>query len=127
MITDLSAVGLVVSSLADNARTHGADNVVVDYGLESGIEPMVQVGKTPHPAVHIRVADNGPGIDPNFLPRAFEKFEKSSFSSGTGLGLYMARTIVEALDGSIAIATSPHGTTFEIALPCVRTPAAMAG
>lgn len=127
VITDLSAVGLVVSSLADNARTHGADNVVVAYGLESGIEPMVQVGKTPHPAVHIRVADNGPGIDPNFLPRAFEKFEKSSFSSGTGLGLYMARTIVEALDGSIAIATSPHGTTFEIALPCVRTPAAMAG
>lgn len=127
VITDLSAVGLVVSSLADNARTHGADRVVVDYGLESDIEPMVEVGKRPEPAIHIRVADNGPGIDPDFLPRAFEKFEKSSFSSGTGLGLYMARTIVEALDGSIAVATSPQGTVFEIALPCVRTPAAVAG
>lgn len=127
VITDLSAVGLVVSSLADNARTHGADRVVVDYGVESEIEPMVEVGKRPEPAVHIRVADNGPGIDPGFLPRAFEKFEKSSFSSGTGLGLYMARTIVEALEGSIAVATSPQGTVFEIAIPCVRTRAKVAG
>lgn len=127
VVTDLSAVGLVVSSLADNARTHGADRVVVDYGLKRDTEPMIEVGRRPDPALHIRVADNGPGIDPDFLPRAFEKFEKSSFSSGTGLGLYMARTIVEALDGSIAVTTSPQGTVFEIALPCVRTPAAVPG
>lgn len=127
VITDLSAVGLVVSSLADNARTHGASRVVVDYGLDSEIEPMIEIGKKPEPAVHVRVADDGPGIDPAFLPRAFEKFEKSSFSSGTGLGLYMARTIIQALDGSIAVTTSPRGTTFEIALPCVRVREAVAG
>jgi two-component system OmpR family sensor kinase len=65
------------------------------------------------------VEDDGPGIDPHFLPRAFEKFEKHSSSSGTGLGLYMARLMVEALDGSISVSTSPSGTTFQIAVPAV--------
>lgn len=120
VVTDLSALGLVVSSLADNARTHGATEVGIDFGTESEINPMIEVGTKPDPAMHVRVADNGPGIDPRFLPRAFEKFEKSSFSSGTGLGLYMARTIIEALDGSIAVTTSPQGTVFEIALPSIR-------
>ena len=127
VITDPSAVGLVVGSLADNARTHGADRVVVDYGLDSRIQAMVEVGERPQPALYIRVTDDGPGIDPQFLPRAFEKFEKSSFSSGTGLGLYMARTIVEALEGSIAVATSPQGTVFQIALPCIRIREPVAG
>ncbi|MCI0425632.1 MAG: ATP-binding protein, partial [Actinobacteria bacterium] len=59
-------------------------------------------------------------ISMGFLPRIFEKFEKSSFSPGTGLGLYMARMIVEALDGSIAVETSQSGTTFQISLPMLR-------
>lgn len=119
VLTDVSAVSLVVSSLADNARTHGASGVTISCGLERKVDPMVEVGREPQPAVYVTVRDDGPGIDVAFLPRIFEKFEKSSFSSGTGLGLYMARTIVDALDGSIAVETSAHGTAFEIALPAV--------
>jgi len=66
------------------------------------------------------VSDDGPGIDRRFLPRIFEKFEKSSFSSGTGLGLYLARMIIEAIGGSLSVQTSPAGSTFQISLPAVH-------
>ncbi|HEU4894821.1 MAG TPA: HAMP domain-containing sensor histidine kinase [Acidimicrobiia bacterium] len=122
--TDVRTLALVVSSLAENARTHGAENVGVECHLESRLQPMFAIGEQPREALFITVADDGPGIDPGFLPRAFEKFEKNSFSSGTGLGLYLVRLMMDALDGSISVDTSPSGTTFELALPAtVRQPA----
>jgi signal transduction histidine kinase len=81
------------------------------------VVPQHRVGDQPESAFFITVADDGPGIDREFLPRIFEKFEKSSFSSGTGLGLYMARMIVEALEGSLSVQTSAAGTTFQISVP----------
>ncbi len=118
--TDISTLGIVVASLADNAFSHGATEVVVGCGTRTAVEPMVAVGSRPETAAFITVSDNGPGIEPDFLPRIFEKFEKASFSSGTGLGLYIVKLMVEALAGSIAVETSPQGTTFEIALPAIR-------
>lgn len=117
--TDARALGMVLASLADNARTHGAGRVSIDYGTTPHIEPMVEVGDRPETAFYFSVADDGPGIPSEFLPRLFEKFEKSSFSSGTGLGLYMVRLMVEALQGSLAVKTSSRGTTFQIAIPLV--------
>ena len=117
--TDLSTLALVLSSLADNARTHGASHVWVHCSVEPLVEPMIEVGRRPPNSIFFYVQDDGPGIDHHFLPRAFEKFEKKSTSSGTGLGLYMARLMVEALDGSISVQTSPSGTTFQIAVPGV--------
>lgn len=115
--TDVRTLALVVNSLVDNAKTHGASNVEIACSLSAMVGPMCEVGERPESAVFISVTDDGPGIDPDFLPRAFEKFEKNSFSSGTGLGLYMVRLMVEALHGSIAVHTSSEGTTFQIALP----------
>jgi signal transduction histidine kinase len=115
--TDLKALGLVVASLVDNAITHGASTVTVACTTRHAIRPQMEVGRRPEHSIHVIVADDGPGIDVRFLPRIFEKFEKSSFSSGTGLGLYMARMIVEAIDGSLAVFTSPRGSTFQISLP----------
>jgi signal transduction histidine kinase len=117
VLTDLRTLALIVSSLADNARTHGAETVSIDCHTESILQPMIELGQQPSEAVFITVADDGPGIDAEFLPRAFEKFEKNSFSSGTGLGLYLVRLMVDALDGSISVHTSPSGTTFQLALP----------
>lgn len=115
--TDVGALNLVVASLANNAVSHGASEVHTRYATSPLIEPMVEVGRRPSNAVYFVVEDDGPGIDPHFLPQAFEKFEKQSRRSGTGLGLYMARLVIEALDGSIAVSTSPSGTTFQIAVP----------
>ena len=119
--TDAGALGLVVTSLVDNAFTHGAKAVSVGCATRPQVEPQLEVGDRPESAVYITIADNGPGIDREFLPRIFEKFEKSSFSSGTGLGLYMARMIVEALDGSLSVETSRAGTTFQISVPSAPT------
>jgi signal transduction histidine kinase len=119
--TDAGALGLVVTSLVDNAFTHGAKAVSVGCATRPQVDPQLEVGDRPEGAVFITVTDDGPGIDREFLPRIFEKFEKSSFSSGTGLGLYMARMIVEALDGSLSVETSAAGTTFQISLPIAPT------
>jgi len=115
--TDLGALCLVVGSLVDNAFTHGAKVVAVGCALTPRVDPQIEVGDRPASAIYVTVSDDGPGIDHEFLPRIFEKFEKSSFSSGTGLGLYMARMIVEALEGSLAVQTSHDGTSFQISIP----------
>jgi len=117
VLTDVRTLRLVIASLADNARTHGASHVVVRCSPEPTIEPLLELGDRPQSSVFFTVSDDGPGIDLAFLPRAFEKFEKNSFSSGTGLGLYMVRLMVDGLGGSVGVDTTPKGTTFQIALP----------
>ncbi len=69
--------------------------------------------------VVIAIADNGPGIDVNELPRLFERFWRSPRASydGTGLGLAIAKAIVEAHGGDIWAESSPAGATVSLALP----------
>lgn len=117
VMTDLQTLRNLASSLADNAFTHGARNVRIHCSTDALYEPHFVVGTLPEPAVYISISDDGPGIRPEFLPRAFEKFEKDSRSSGTGLGLYMARLMTEAMAASLMVWTSSEGTSFSIALP----------
>ncbi len=120
VMTDLQTLRNLCSSLADNAFTHGARNVRIHCSSEAIHEPLITVGSSPDPAIYISVSDDGPGIREEFLPRAFEKFEKDSRSSGTGLGLYMAKLMAEAMSASLMVWTSSEGTTFTIALPVVN-------
>ena len=118
--TDPTTLSQLVASLADNALTHGASRVDLVWENVLPFQPMVEVGKRPQKALYLMVQDDGPGIDPGFLPRAFEKFEKHSQSSGTGLGLYIARMMVDALEGSLSVDTSVRGTTMAIGVPLAR-------
>ena len=69
----------------------------------------------------IQVIDNGTGIPTNLLPHIFELFHSTKGNRGTGLGLAVARKIVEEHDGTIAVYSKPgEGSTFTIHLP-VRT------
>lgn len=120
VMTDLQTLRNLVSSLADNAFTHGARNVRIHCSTSEIHEPHIVVGTVPESAVYISISDDGPGIREEFLPRAFEKFEKDSRSSGTGLGLYMARLMAEAMGASLMVWTSSEGTTFSIGLPLAR-------
>ncbi len=73
--------------------------------------------------VLITIADNGPGINPEYLDKIFDKFVQVSGSrpGSVGLGLTIAKEIIELHHGSINVWSKPgHGTRFEITIP-VRT------
>jgi hypothetical protein len=66
----------------------------------------------------VGVKDTGTGIDPEILPRLFTKFATKS-GKGTGLGLFISKSIVEAHDGNIWIDNSyACGTAIKFSLPC---------
>jgi signal transduction histidine kinase len=117
--TDPQTVSSLIGSLTNNAMSHGATAVTATVATEYRGPVMYEVGDRPEHAMFITVADDGPGIRPEFLPRAFEKFEKDSFSSGTGLGLYVARLMIEAIEGSLMVDTDDTGTRMTIAIPLV--------
>lgn len=65
----------------------------------------------------VSVSDAGKGIDPEIMPRLFQKFATKS-EGGTGLGLYISKSIVEAHNGRIWAENNPSGgATFYFALP----------
>jgi len=63
------------------------------------------------------MVDNGPGIPPEIRETLFEPFATYGKEHGTGLGMAIARSIVQAHGGSIHFQTSEKGTVFTIALP----------
>ena len=69
-------------------------------------------------AVTIRVSDTGPGMSADEVEHAFDRFYRSPGSSGSGLGLSIARNLVEAHGGRIGLTSEPGaGTTVEVVLP----------
>lgn len=74
--------------------------------------------------VDVRVADSGTGIDPGFLPHVFERFRQADSTmarsvGGLGLGLFIARHLVEAQNGRISVHSDGpgRGSTFTVSLP----------
>lgn len=66
--------------------------------------------------VEVRVGDQGTGMTPSFLERAFEAFTQEDVSTvrekgGLGIGLFVARNLLNELGGSIAIVVRPQGGT----------------
>jgi signal transduction histidine kinase/CheY-like chemotaxis protein len=74
--------------------------------------------------VQVRVSDTGSGIDPDFLPHVFERFRQAEGDTarrvdGLGLGLFIARQLVEAQGGTIRAesAGTGAGASFIVSLP----------
>jgi signal transduction histidine kinase len=97
----------VVDNLVANALVHGA-----------GADVTIRVNRTAE-AVEIAVSDTGPGIRSDDIARIFEVgIRLSDGTPGSGLGLPLARAIVEAHGGALEIESEPGaGTTFTITLP----------
>ncbi len=82
-------------------------------------------GNLPSPSICIRVKDSGPGIPPADIPLLFEKFGRlerdvSSSIRGVGLGLYISKQLVEAMDGKIWVESpgiAGQGSQFCFTLP----------
>jgi signal transduction histidine kinase len=101
----------VLSNLIDNAVKYSpsGDEVEVGARLENG-------------AVRITVSDQGPGIPHDQQRLIFEKFGRADVPGGskpgTGLGLFIARSIAEAHGGTLEVRTRPdEGATFVLTLP----------
>jgi signal transduction histidine kinase len=94
-----------VANLVDNAVRVSPRGAHVTLSVERGSGGPV-----------IAVADEGPGIEEERLPRLFERFQRSD--SGSGLGLAIARRVVERHGGTIRVKTARgEGSTFLIELP----------
>lgn len=102
----------VLSNLLENAQKYAkADQLLITLTVwrENGRE-------------HLSFQDNGPGILPEQLPKLFEQFwradeaRSSQNEKGSGLGLYIAKYIIEAHHGTIT-ASNENGLKFDIAIP----------
>jgi signal transduction histidine kinase len=114
---DAERVHQVLYNLVDNAlrATPGDGTVTIEAHRVNG-------------SVHVSVADTGIGIDQQHLPRVFERFyrvdpARSREDGGTGIGLAIARSVVEAHGGHIEASSEPgQGSVFSFDLPVAAEP-----
>ncbi|MGA7369985.1 MAG: HAMP domain-containing sensor histidine kinase, partial [Nitrososphaeraceae archaeon] len=88
----------------------------IRFAQQGNIEISIYKAQKNNKEVVLSVSDTGSGIDPEIMPRLFTKFASGS---GTGLGLYISKNIVEAHGGRIWAQNNPHGmgATFSFSLP----------
>ena len=101
----------------------------IKYNFDSGeIEVSWRAVGANNERISISVRDSGPGIAPENLPRLFVPFERGaavhSEIEGTGLGLALTRSLVEAMGGEISVeSTLGRGCTVSFELPRAHAPA----
>jgi signal transduction histidine kinase len=98
-----SVLAQVLDVLVDNALCHGTGDVAISVAAEDR-------------PVRVRVQDGGPGIAPDLASRIFERHVSRPGSTGEGIGLALARQLVEAVGGRLRLAPGAP-TTFDVLLP----------
>jgi Histidine kinase-, DNA gyrase B-, and HSP90-like ATPase len=102
VLVDPAAVEHAVSNLVDNAVKWTPPGAVVRVTVAGG---------------QVSVADHGPGIAADDLPRIFERFYRAPAAQGlpgSGLGLAIVGRVAQANDGTVAVRTGPDGSTFTL-------------
>lgn len=99
---------LAFRSLLENAASFAGPGGWVRVAVEAGPESL-----------QVAITDSGPGIPPEDLPRLFNRFfTRRGDRHGTGLGLALARAVVEAHGGRVEARSPPgEGATFVVSLP----------
>jgi len=109
---DPDKVDQIVGNLVENALRHGAGTVTVTVAADEEGDGLAVV-----------VADEGEGIPEEIAERIFTRFWRGSRRTGTGLGLYIVRGLVEAHGGRVEVRRAPSGgAAFHFVLPAA-TPA----
>ena len=106
----------ILANLVGNAAKYGGPPVRIAATEAEGV-------------VEIHVADHGPGVPGEFVPRLFERFARapSSGGTGTGLGLFIVRQLVEANGGHVSYQPNrPTGACFVVRLPRAAPPLTLA-
>jgi signal transduction histidine kinase len=111
---DRNRLAQVISNLLDNALKFTSEGHVM-ITTETKIDDNSNKYST---VAIVNVCDSGSGVDPEIMPKLFTKFSSKSFS-GTGLGLYICRNIIEAHGGRIWAENNKDGkgATFSFTLP----------
>lgn len=115
VLGDAARLHQVLGNLLANARTHTPPGTTVTASLVPAPPGQVQ----------LRVADDGPGIAADLLPRVFERFargdsSRSRAAGSTGLGLALVDAVVSAHGGSVSVTSRPGQTAFLVLLPAAR-------
>jgi len=114
ILVDTDRMIQVLNNLVANALRYTTRGEIVLSAQQEGQQVLLQV------------SDTGAGINPEHIPFIFDRFYRADPSrqrtgeseDSSGLGLAIAKAIVEAHDGAISVESSPeHGTTFTIRLP----------
>jgi two-component system, OmpR family, sensor kinase len=113
---DADRLHQVVANLLGNARTHTPPGSTVTVGLSCSDGTVL-----------LRVADDGPGIPDELLPRVFERFtrgdgSRSRGAGSTGLGLAIVSAVADAHGGTVTVDSSAAGTAFTVRLPATGAP-----
>jgi signal transduction histidine kinase len=120
IVGDLPALSQCVQNLITNALKYGSAQKWI--GIQARFTEHGLTGKE----IQISVSDRGIGIAPAELRHIFEPFYRSPSVTaaqihGTGLGLPLAKSIVEAMKGQVTVKSAPgRGSTFTLHLPCAE-------
>jgi PAS domain S-box-containing protein len=124
-ITITFVVGEPIRVMADRIRLRQVLlNLIsngIKYNREKGAVHVGYESSGPN-RVRIWVSDTGSGIDRQFMPRLFQPFERAvsddSQIEGTGIGLALAKRLIEAMNGTIGVDNNPgNGSRFWVELP----------
>lgn len=113
---DLSRFTRVLCNLIKNAREAMPDGGILKLTIDAVPDQVV-----------IRITDTGCGIPAEVLPRLFEPFVTHGKANGTGLGMAIAKSVVDSHGGKISVGSIVgRGTTVDIRLPLPSIPPAAA-
>jgi two-component system, OmpR family, sensor histidine kinase MtrB len=108
VVTDPRSLERIVGNLLDNARRHAPD------------APVTVAASLLDDRMVVEIADRGPGVAPEMLPRLSERFATadSARGSGTGLGLAIADEHARRLGGTLTpLLRAGGGMTFRLEIP----------
>ena len=122
VVGDAARLHQVIVNLLTNARTHTPDGTRITVGIAPSSSGS---------GVDLTVRDTGQGIDPEFLPKLFERFARADSSrsrtaGSTGLGLAIVDAVVQAHGGSVSVTSEPGDTVFTVHLPTEQPAAPVA-
>jgi two-component system, OmpR family, sensor kinase len=111
VVGDVARLHQVITNLLNNARSHTPTGTTVTVTAQSRGDDVT-----------VEVHDDGPGLPPDLVKEAFDRFtrgdsSRTRASGGAGLGLSLVSAIAEAHGGAASVTSRPGDTTFTVSLP----------
>lgn len=108
----------VIDNLLSNAINFTQNGTITITAYRARVDTKGQIDESDRESTVVEIKDTGTGINAEILPRLFDKFATRSMS-GTGLGLYISKSIVDSHDGKIWAYNNKDGkgATFTFTLP----------